>query len=46
MSLHRIDIRTELVTSILESDSNGTEVLILGIPVYSSLNALVACNCI
>ena len=46
MLLKRIDVGTELVSRVFESDSNGTEMLILGVPIDSSLDALVACNCI
>ena len=46
MLLKRIDIRTELVLRVFESDSNSTEMFISGIPVYSSLNALASCGCV
>ena len=46
MLLHRIDVRTELVASIFKSDSNSTEMLIDGVPVNGSLNALTTCTCV
>ena len=42
MLLVQIDVRTELVSCIFESDSNSTEMLIGRIPVDSGLNALTA----
>ena len=38
----RVNVCTELVSRVFESYSNSTEVFILGIPIYSSLNALIA----
>ena len=41
MLLQQINVGTELVSRVFEFDSYGTEMLILGIPVYSGSNALV-----
>ena len=46
MSFHRIDVKTELVPSVFKSDSNSAEMLIDGVPIDGSLNALTACNCV
>ena len=44
MLLKRIDVGTELVSRVFESDSYSTEVFVYRVPVNRSLNALVTCN--
>ena len=44
MLLKWINVRTELVSCVFESDSNSTEVLVFRISIYGGLNALIACN--
>ena len=46
MLLKRVNVGTELVSRVFESNSYSTEMLILGVPIYGGLNALIACNCI
>ena len=43
MLLKQIEIRTELVSCVFESDSNGTEMLIVWIPVDHHLYAFSIC---
>ena len=45
MLLDGIEIRTELIPSVFESDSNSAKVLVSWVPVYSGLNALTARKC-